>query len=384
VSLDERRPNPAVDPKAVVRVLVVDDSSLVRRIVTTTLKEEADFEVVGTARDGQHAIAQVKALEPDVVVLDVEMPILDGLATLPKLLEVRPHLPVVMYSTLTERGASATLEALARGAVDYATKPTMVSNQEEAAALIRRDLVTLVRTWGRIEHARRGRSGAAAVSAHPSPTSPAAAPPVVRRAAPAGQRVGAVVIGSSTGGPNALSEVVGGLPATLPVPVLVVQHMPEVFTRLLAERLDARCIPPVREVHQGDVVEAGTIYIAQGGAHFSVRREGVRVVADCTDDPPENFCRPAVDVLFRSAVEVWGSGLLGVMLTGMGSDGLEGSRGIVEAGGTILAQDEETSVVWGMPGAVAKAGLASDLLPLGEVARAIVERSMTPTMRVRA
>jgi two-component system chemotaxis response regulator CheB len=372
-----------VAPGAVVKVLVVDDSAAVRRIVSGTLADETDFNVVGTARDGQHAITQVVALEPDVVVLDVEMPVLDGLATLPKLLEVRPHLPVVMYSTLTERGASATLEALARGAVDYATKPTMVANQEAAAAMIRRDLTPLVRTWGRIEQARRRRKTSTAMV---SPIAPAASAQerVVTRPAPRGQRIHAIVVGSSTGGPNALAEVVSGLPATLPVPVLVVQHMPEVFTRLLAERLDDRCLAPVVEAHQGDIVKPGTLYVAQGGTHLAVHREGTKVIADCTDGPPENFCRPAVDVLFRSAVEVWGGGILAVMLTGMGSDGLEGSRRVVEAGGSVLAQDEATSVVWGMPGAVAKAGLASHLLPLGDVARAIVERAMTASMRVRA
>jgi two-component system chemotaxis response regulator CheB len=168
------------------------------------------------------------------------------------------------------------------------------------------------------------------------------------------------------------------------VPVLIVQHMPEVFTRLLAERLDARSLAPVREAHAGDVVERGSVYVAKGGLHLAVRRNGVRIEVECGDGPPENFCRPAVDVLFRSAVEVWGSGVLAVMLTGMGSDGLVGSRAVVEAGGTVMAQDEATSVVWGMPGAVAKAGLASALLPLADVAQAIVERSMTPTMRVRA
>jgi two-component system chemotaxis response regulator CheB len=382
MTIPERR---AVGPDAVIKVLVVDDSSAVRRIVSGTLADEPDFTVVGTARDGQHAIAQVRALEPDVVVLDVEMPVLDGLATLPKLLELRPHLPVVMYSTLTERGASATLEALARGAVDYTTKPTMVANQDAAANLIRRDLVPLVRTWGRIEHARRSRQAGPAGSAHRSPTAPAAPAQarVVTRPAPRGQRIAAVLIGSSTGGPNALAEVVAGLPASFPVPILVVQHMPEVFTKLLAERLDARCLATVVEAHEGDAVVPGTMYIAQGGTHFSVRREGVGVVAECGDGPPENFCRPAVDVLFRSAVQVWGGGLLAVMLTGMGSDGLEGSRRLVEAGGTVLAQDEDSSVVWGMPGAVAKAGLATKLLPLSGVAQAIVERTMTPSMRVR-
>ncbi len=376
-----------------IKVLVVDDSAAARRIISTTLDSEEDLKVVGTARDGQHAVAQMIALEPDVVVLDVEMPILDGLAALPKLFEARRHVPVVMYSTKTERGASATLEALARGAVDYAAKPNGVTDRAAATAMIRRDLVPLVRAWGRLEQARQGgrttRRDAAAPSATttslqpPTPIRLASATPLVMRPEPRDQHVDAVIIGSSTGGPNALAEIIAALPAALPVPVLVVQHMPDVFTRLLAERLDARSLTPVVEVQHGDIIAPGTVYIAQGGTHFTVRRNGVNVTAECIDGPPENFCRPAVDVLFRSAVDVWGSGLLALMLTGMGSDGLEGSRRVVESGGTVLAQDEPSSVVWGMPGAVARAGLASELIPLTEVCRAIVDRTMS-SMRVRA
>lgn len=369
---------PAVASGAVVKVLVVDDSAVVRRIVATTLESEPDVEVIGTARNGQHAVAQVEQLRPDVVVLDVEMPVLDGLATLPKLHELCPHLPVVMYSTLTERGASATLEALDRGAVDYATKPTMVANQDEAAMAIKRDLVPLVRTWGRIGQARRGRNGTAptALRSPARSLSEAGSPPPTLRSAPPRRPlpVAAVVVGSSTGGPNALAQVIPLLPSTLPVPVLIVQHMPEVFTKLLAERLDARSSVPVREAQQDEVIEPGTVYIAQGGTHLAVHRLNGRAVIECADGPAENFCKPAVDVLFRSAVEVWDGQLLAVMLTGMGNDGLEGSRAVVAAGGTVLAQDEETSVVWGMPGAVARAGLASDLLPLPAVASAIAGR----------
>jgi two-component system chemotaxis response regulator CheB len=369
---------PAVPADALVRVLLVDDSAVVRNIVSRTLGAEADIEVVGTARDGRHALAQVKDLQPDVVVLDVEMPVLDGLETLPQLRELSPHLPVVMYSTLTERGAATTLEALARGAVDFATKPTMVTNSEEAAAVVRRNLLPLVRTWGRIGQARRGRTRGPA-GFDPTPTGGAEKslghpPLVLRRASRPRGPVTAVVIGSSTGGPNALAEVIPALPSSFPVPVLIVQHMPEVFTKLLAERLDARSQLSVREGQEGDIVRRGRVYIAPGGKHLVVRRGEGQAVLACTDGPPENFCRPAVDVLFRSAVEVWGGGLLAVMLTGMGNDGLAGSRAIDEAGGMILAQDEDTSVVWGMPGAVVRAGLAREVLPLEGIAPAIVGR----------
>ena len=251
-----------------------------------------------------------------------------------------------MYSTLTERSAAATLEALARGAADYVTKPTGAVNQDAATASIRRDLVPMMRTWGRIERGAtlpgNGCSGCG-INTSEDVTGSARLVGFDRGHGP--RHTSGFMRCSSDHrpvGPKALTEVISSLPASLPVPVLVVQHMPEVFTKLLAERLDARCVSPVVEVQDGDVISPGTTYIAQGGSHFAVRRAGAHVLADCAERPPENHCRPAVDVLFRSAVEVWGAGLLAVMLTGMGTDGLRGSRRIIEAGGTVLAQDEAT------------------------------------------
>ncbi len=372
---------PSEDP---VRVLVVDDSVAVRHVVSATLRAEDDLCVVGTARDGMDAIEKAGRLNPDVVVLDVEMPVLDGLNTLPELHQRCPNLPVVMFSTLTERGAAATLEALARGAVDFATKPSMANSQGAAADCIRRDLVPLVRTWGRIEQARRCREPKT-TSAMPA-TDPAAStlPLRSRVGTRASRRVDAVLIGCSTGGPNALTQIVSMLPEELPVPVLVVQHMPEVFTKLLADRLDARCVSTVKEAEDGEAVEPGVIYIAQGGRHLRVQKQRGRAFLECTSDPPVNFCRPAVDTLFHSAVDVWGDGILAVMLTGMGNDGLDGSTAVVAAGGTVIAQDKASSVVWGMPGAVMRAGLVSEVVSLGGVARAIAERACAPKVWVPA
>lgn len=343
-----------------IRVLLVDDSVVVRRLVTDVLDSEDDIVVAGVAGDGRAGLERIAALAPDVVVLDVEMPVLDGLSTLRELRVAHPRLPVIMFSTLTSRGAAATLDALAAGANDYVTKPTNARVLGDALESVRASLVPVIRTWGRIGAARRVAPAKA--------TSPAV--PLARRRAPH-QQVQAVLIGSSTGGPNALTEVVPSLPGDLPVPVLVVQHMPPVFTKLLADRLDERSALSVVETADLMPVEPGRVHVAAGGMHSVVRRSGTEVVVRMNDAPPENSCKPAVDVLFRSAAAVWGGAVLVVMLTGMGQDGLLGTGPLEKAGAQVLVQDEATSVVWGMPGAVAKAGLAHEILPLGEIAGAI-------------
>jgi two-component system chemotaxis response regulator CheB len=333
--------------------------------------------VAGTLVDGQQAVEQIPELRPDVVVLDVEMPRLDGLETLAALHQSCPGLPVVMYSSLTERGAAVTLEALARGAVDYATKPSATTSREEAEARLRRDLLPLVRLWGRIGRARRlgGRASTSGLEvsqpASPPPSAPQP-PPASRARRPPRPEV--VLVGVSTGGPSALAALLPALPARLGLPVLVVQHMPAIFTRLLAERLDRSAPLRVREALDGEPLEPGTVLIAPGGQHLAVARRDGQVVAACLDDPPEHFCRPAVDVLFRTAAAVYGPGALAVVLTGMGNDGLAGAQAIVRAGGAVLAQDEASSVVWGMPGAVVRAGLAEAVLPLAELAPAVAAR----------
>jgi two-component system chemotaxis response regulator CheB len=352
-----------------IRVLVVDDAVVVRRLVSEALASDPDIEVVGSAANGRIALAKLDQINPDVVTLDIEMPELDGLGTLRELRKVRPHLPVIMCSTLTERGGSATLDALALGANDYVTKPHGYSNADEALARLREQLVPKVKALGMRS---RQRAGIATPAVAPRT---AAAPMRSTLAAPAtGGRLDVLTIGVSTGGPNALAALIPMLPADLPVPVLIVQHMPPLFTRLLADRLDGTSKLRVREATHGEVVTPGTVWIAPGDRHLEVVRDKTRVVTRLHDGPPENSCRPAVDVLFRSVAQVYGGGTLGVVLTGMGRDGLRGSESIREVGGRILAQDEATSVVWGMPGYVAGAGLAEAVLPLPEMAQGILRR----------
>jgi two-component system chemotaxis response regulator CheB len=366
-----------------ISVMVVDDSVVVRRLVTDVLNEDPDVTVVGTAPNGRIAIAKMPQLNPDVISLDVEMPVMDGLETLRELRKTDPDVPVIMFSTLTERGAAATLEALELGAQDYVTKPANVGSVQASMASVRDQLVPKIKALYR--STPRGRAAAPALPRQwgprsaPAASSPAA--PVLRTAEPR-DPVGVVLIGVSTGGPDALATVLPALPATLRVPVLVVQHMPPTFTRLLAQRLDGRSKLEVREAQHGDVVRPGRVLLAPGDFHLRVQRVGTDVVARLDQGTPENFCRPSVDVLFRSAAQLYGGGCRGVVLPGMGSDGARGAADLTAAGGQVVAQDQATSVVWGMPGAVAQAGLASQLLPLAEVAGTItrlVEHSSRTT-----
>ena len=374
-----------------IRVMLVDDSTVIRRVVGSVLADEAGLEVVGTAADGQEALDRVDSYRPHVVVLDVEMPVLDGLHTLRALRPRHPALPVIMFSTLTSRCAGATLEALSSGASDYATKPASVGSLTDTMAAVREQLVPLIRSWGAIGRRRlhdpdppRARRHAPAPTAAPVATAAPARPAVVLTTPPpaargpkpaeAGAPIEAVVIGSSAGGPNALAELIPQFPGDMPVPMLLTQHMPETFTALLANRLNERSALTVVEAEPGMPVEAGHLYVAKGGDHLIVVRIGGRPVLDFDHGPPENYCRPAVDVMFRSAARMWGAGLLAVVLTGMGRDGVEGARVITEKGGSVLTQDEATCLVWGMPGAVVEAGLSSESLPLDRIAPTVCAR----------
>jgi two-component system chemotaxis response regulator CheB len=347
-----------------IRVLVVDDAVVVRRIVTDVLSADPDIEVVGTAANGKLALAKMAQLGPDVVTLDIEMPELDGLGTLVELRKSHPRLPVIMFSTLTERGAVATLEALARGASDYVTKPANVGSVTLAQERIREELIPRIRALAGRVSPPASRAGGLPPAA-PLPRSHISLP----------LRVDALVIGVSTGGPNALADILPALPAEFPVPIVVVQHMPPVFTKFLAERLAGLSRVAVREGEEGGLLEPGVAWIAPGNHHAVLRRDGAQVRLQLTQDPPENSCRPAVDPLFRSAAQVYGNRTLGVVLTGMGQDGLRGAETIHRAGGQVFAQDEATSVVWGMPGAVVAAGLADRVLPLGSIAGDLVHRT---------
>ncbi|QGG96997.1 chemotaxis-specific protein-glutamate methyltransferase CheB [Actinomarinicola tropica] len=368
------------------RVLITDDAVVVRRLVSDVLDAVPTIDVVGTAPNGRIALQKIPQLAPDIVILDVEMPDMDGIQTLTAIREEHPDLPVVMFSTLTERGASITLEALMRGANDYVTKPANVGSVAEAMERVRAELVPRIHALCGVQEAsaappartspldaRRIRRGALGADA-PAAT-PAAAPPARPAAGGPAPRVDLVVIGVSTGGPNALAAMIPALPADLPVPVLVVQHMPPMFTRLLAERLDAHTPLQVAEAAGGEHLAAGRCWIAPGDRHLEVAADpagGLRLVTH--DGPRENSCRPAVDVLFRSAAATVGRHVLGVVMTGMGHDGLRGSDDLVGAGARVIAQDEATSVVWGMPGAVVEAGLAETVLPLDQIAGAIARR----------
>ena len=345
-----------------IRVLVVDNAVVVRRLVTDALSTDPELQVVGTAPNGRIALAKIPQINPDLVTLDIEMPELDGIATLRELRRTYPTLPVVMFSTLTERGAAATLDALALGANDYVTKPANVGSVTAALEAVKGELIPKVKALC------AGRRLPAARSI-PVPRIPSERWPQL----PAGP-VQMLTIGVSTGGPEALARVLPALPADLPVPVTVVQHMPPVFTRLLAERLSSRCALPVMEAKGGMEVTPGRIYIAPGDFHLTVERAAGAVVTKISQGPPENSCRPAVDVLFRSVADVYKPHILAVEMTGMGQDGLRGCEHIREAGGQILAQDQASSVVWGMPGFVANAGLADKVLPLDQIGAEIIRR----------
>lgn len=346
------------------RVLVVDDAAVVRKLIADILSAEPDMEVT-VAANGRIALERLEQATQDAVTLDIEMPELNGLETLAIIRQKYPRLPVIMFSTLTERGAAATLDALAAGANDYATKPTKSGSLLTAMDQIRGMLVPKIR-------ALCNKEAPPEVSAQPSVPVPVARRPVLRPLVAGTPQV--VAVGVSTGGPNALSTLVCQLGAPLPVPMVIVQHMPPVFTRLLAERLASKSGLDVREATAGEPLLPEKIYLAPGDFHMEVARNGVGRLLKLQQGPPENSCRPAVDVLFRSLVPVYGPNVLAIVLTGMGQDGLRGAQEIREAGGTVLAQDEATSVVWGMPGAVVRAGVAQQVLPLEEIAGEIGRR----------
>jgi two-component system, chemotaxis family, protein-glutamate methylesterase/glutaminase len=359
-------------PLPPVRVLVVDDSVVVRRLVSDVLTRQDGIEVVGTAPNGRIALQKIPQLSPDLITLDVEMPEMDGIETLKAIRVAHRDLPVIMFSTLTERGAAVTIDALMHGANDYVTKPANVGSVEESMARVAADLTPRI-------HALCGSSRGADAAAR-APRSPIASTALDGSATPAvgpvgpPARVDLVVIGVSTGGPNALAALVPALPADLPVPVLIVQHMPAMFTRLLAERLDSASAVAVREAAGGERIGPGQCWIAPGDHHLEVTGTSDALSLRIHDGEKENSCRPAVDVLFRSAVAATGRHTLGVVMTGMGRDGQRGATDLVRAGARVVVQDEASSVVWGMPGAVVEAGSADGVLPLDRLASEIASR----------
>jgi two-component system chemotaxis response regulator CheB len=357
-----------------IRILLVDDAAAVRRLVTHALNRDPDLEVIATAADGRLALARLAELQPDVVLLDLEMPVMDGLETLVGLRKTHPRLPVIMFSRFTQRGVEATVHALTLGADDYVPKP---GDGLDVGPCIEELLIPKIKLLG-----RRARSvpGASA----PTPAALASVPRQVPSGpgAVASRQVEVVVIGASTGGPNALAEVFAAFPADWTVPVLVVQHMPPEFTARLAERLAEKSRLRFREGVAGATATAAQAWVAPGDYHLIVRREGKEIQLALNREPPVNSCRPSVDVLFRSAAEVYGAGVLAVVLTGMGQDGLRGCECIRSRGGQVLVQDEASSVVWSMPGAVAQAQLADQVLPLGYLGPEIVRRVRGTTGKV--
>jgi len=341
------------------RVMIVDDAAVVRGLIARWVTAEPDLDVVALVRTGRDAIDEVERADPDVVVLDVEMPELDGISALPQLLAKKRDLVVIMASTVTRRNAEISLKALALGAADYIPKPS-TPHDAGSSDNFRRELIEKIRTLG--QRARRPRIASTHLPRHAR-----AHQPIVLRPMPlTPPRV--LLIGSSTGGPQALDAVLTHATALISrAPVLVTQHMPPTFTAILAEHLSRTVKTPVREAADGEPVVAGTVYIAPGGRHMRVvSRDGAPVIA-IDDGPHINFCKPSVDPLFSSAAAVWGSRALALVLTGMGADGLAGAKELVAAGGHVIAQDEASSVVWGMPGQVAHAGLCSAVLPLTDI-----------------
>jgi len=380
---------PSPDPY---RVMVVDDSAVIRGLLTRALEGDPEIRVAASVGDGQMAVNSLQRNTIDVVVLDIEMPVMDGLTAIPKLLAVAPQVKIIMASTLTARGADISMRCLQAGAADYIPKPTS-TREVSTAEDFKRELVSKVKALGAAARraGSRSRGEMRPLTPPPASYSPAArgegaAPPITSgfrtrdagpptiRPQPAGAivRPDVIAIGSSTGGPQALFEVLGNLRTGITQPILITQHMPATFTTILAEHITRQCGLNAAEAKDGERIVENRCYIAPGDFHMlAVQRGGVNVI-QLTKDPPENFCRPAVDPMMRSLVKTFGGRkILACILTGMGQDGLKGCTDVVGNGGTLIGQDEATSVVWGMPGAVAQAGLCHAILPLKEIGPAI-------------
>lgn len=364
-------PSPRPEPHAPIRVLVVDDSVTMRQLLVDALSGDPDLQVVGAAPNGALALTMLPRTQPDCIILDIDMPVMGGLEFLERLRPHHPRLPVIVFSTLTTHGAETTLQAMWNGASDYVAKPAL-GDHEVAVRQTRAELVHRIKAFAQ-RGRRTGVSPIARTLALRNTTS-ARVPATGIALTPPPARVSLIGIGASTGGPRALVELLSGLPRDLEAPVLVVQHMPAPFTRHFTDGLACECALQVREAEQGVVLEPGTVWIAPGDHHLTVGRDGSLLRAWLDRSPAEHGCRPAVDPLLRSVAEVAGASSLAVILTGMGVDGTAGCAAVRAAHGQVVVQDEASSVVWGMPGAVVRAGLANAVLPLEVLSAEIVHR----------
>jgi len=370
-------PLPAANSPAsdAIRVMLVDDSAVVRGLVTRILEAEAGITIAASVGNGQMALAALERNEIDVIILDIEMPVMDGMTALPKLLQIDPGIKIIMQSTLTLKGADISMRALEMGAADYIPKPT--ATRDLAGGIdFKAELVGKIRALGtarRRDPKRPTRpggppTGRATTVITPMPRVAIHPGPVQLRPQPS-EPPDIIAIGSSTGGPQALFAVLGVMRAgTVSQPIVITQHMPATFTTILGEHISRVSGWEAREGQDGEVVRGGRVYIAPGDFHMVIETKGADKILRLNKNPPENFCRPAVDPMLRSIAAAYGKRVLACILTGMGSDGLKGGQAVVASGGTVIAQDEATSVVWGMPGAVASAGVCSAVLPLPEVA----------------
>ena len=385
---DQKRPQPAVPAPAsgtaltsdetAMRVMVVDDSAVVRGIVTRTLETASRIKVVASVANGAQAVRTLAHTECDVIVLDIEMPELDGISALPLLLAINPNVKIIMSSTLTRRGAEISLKAMSLGAADFVTKPT---SNIGAADAFRAELLGKVQAYGtRARLARITRNGKTAAAVAASTASADVRPVRIGGVAPSGplnlrkapvERPAIIAIGSSTGGPQALSEVLKNLGQGVTQPIVITQHMPATFTAILAEHMNRYTGRPAAEAKEGEALLSGHIYVAPGGVHMLFEAVGAQTIVRLNDGPPENSCKPAVDPMLRCLSEIYKKKLLTVILTGMGHDGLKGAKVAIAAGASLIAQDQASSVVWGMPGAVAQAGICNAVLPLSQIGHAI-------------
>lgn len=349
-----------------IKVMLVDDSAVIRGFLSRALTEDPKIDIVASVSNGKMAVDMIERTQPDVIILDIEMPVMDGIEAIPHLLERKPGTKILMCSTLSAKGASITMKALSIGATDCIVKPSNTTGITSGPDF-QKELLNLVHSLVNSRPTPKQDRQESQQDNAPIAKTAGSAPTIRNNPADYKGKPSIIAVGSSTGGPQALFKVLPHF-KDFDVPIIITQHMPKTFTTILAQHIQSNCNLPAKEAEEDMVLEPGTAYVAPGGFHMVLKKnEQSRVVTKITDTPPENFCKPSVDPMMRSAIDIYGNKVLGVMLTGMGSDGLKSFTELTERGGRIIAQDEKTSVVWGMPGAVAQKGICSAILPLEEI-----------------